>query len=142
MRYSALEVAKYIITKCSEAGKPVSNLKLQKMLYFLWIEFYRKTRRKLFYNDICAWQLGPVVPDVYYEYCPYAGIPIRGKYEVDISRDDRKIMDEFIWKYIDIPAFRLVNKTHIPGGAWSTVYCGGIGNRKVIPFELIIDKEV
>lgn len=142
MCYDALEIAKYVITKCSQAGKPVSNLKLQKLLYFLWIEFFRKTGEALFENDICAWQLGPVVPDVYYEYCSYAGIPINGKYLTNIDRADKNLLDAILEKYMDISAFQLVNRTHVKGGAWDTIYCNGIGNRRVIPFEMIIDKEV
>ena len=81
MWYDALDVAKYIITRCYEQGNPISNLKLQKILYFLWADFYRETRRYLFFDDICAWQLGPVVPKVYYEYCPHAGRPIFNIYQ-------------------------------------------------------------
>ena len=68
-------MAKYIISRCSELRNPVSNLKLQKMLYFIWIEFYKHTGRMLFLDDICAWQLGPAVPIVYYEFCQYPENP-------------------------------------------------------------------
>ena len=37
--YSALLVAKYIIRRCAERGKSISNLKLQKILYFVQAEF-------------------------------------------------------------------------------------------------------
>ena len=33
--YTALDVSRYVITQCSQAEKPISNLKLQKVLYFL-----------------------------------------------------------------------------------------------------------
>lgn len=142
MWYDALEVARYIITRCSQLGKPISNLKLQKMLYYVWIKFYEKTHRALFFNDICAWQLGPVVPDVYYEYCPYAGLPIREELSTIIEPESRKIIDVIIDKYIDLSARELVQMTHKPGSAWDSVYQGGTGNRKVIPFQLIIEREV
>lgn len=142
MCYDAMDVAKYIITRCTNMGKPISNLKLQKMLYFLWIGFFEITGEILFNNDICAWQLGPVVPDVYYEYCSYAGLPINAKYLNTIERSDKKILDDLIEKYIDISAFQMVNLTHVSGGAWDTIYRDGIGNRSVIPFQLIIDKGI
>lgn len=37
--YSALTVAGYIIKRCSDTHKPASNLKLQKLLYFVQAEF-------------------------------------------------------------------------------------------------------
>ena len=142
MWYSAMEIARYIITKCFNLGQPVSNLKLQKMLYYLWVDFYKKTGRKLFFDNICAWQLGPVVPDVYYEYCSYAGRPILGEYATGLACEDEKILDSIISDYIDIPANVLVGKTHAHGTAWDSVYRNGEGNRKIIPFDLIIKKEV
>lgn len=33
--YTAMEVAQHIIYLCASTGSPVSNLKLQKMLYFV-----------------------------------------------------------------------------------------------------------
>ncbi len=142
MWYSALEVARYIITQCFEMGSPVSNLKLQKMLYFLWVDFYRETGRMLFRDNICAWQLGPVVPEVYYEFCSYAGSPICGFYTTTIASDDAEEMNGIISEYVNIPASVLVNRTHESGTAWDAVYKNGAGNRKIIPFELIIKKEV
>ena len=142
MWYSALEVAKYVITRCSEAGNPISNLKLQKMLYFLWVEFYRQTGRTLFYDDICAWQFGPVVPDVYYEYCSYAGRPINVIYPItDISPRDRRILDGLIDEYMEVPVNTLINRTHSLGTAWDLTYRNGMGNRRTIPFDLIRTKE-
>ena len=39
--YKAQEVAKYVVGECTRNGKPVDNMKLQKMLYFLWIDYYK-----------------------------------------------------------------------------------------------------
>jgi len=142
MWYSALDVARYVITVCSEAGKPIGNLKLQKMLYFLWVDFYRKTGRFLYLDDICAWQLGPVVPEVYYQYCSYGGRPIYAQYVSAIESADEDILNAIINQYIDVPAHELVDRTHEQGTAWDSIYKNGIGNRNPIPFSVIIAKEV
>lgn len=142
MWYSALEIARYVITSCFYKNKPISNLKLQKMLYFVWIEFYRNTGRMLFRDNICAWQLGPVVPEVYYEYCFYAGSPLCLSYSSEIEEMDREILDPIISDYMPIPANVLVDRTHAPGSAWDIIYANGSGNRQIIPFDLIIRKEV
>ena len=91
MLYNASDIAKYIISYCSSKNMPISNLKLQKVLYFTWVDYYRETGTALFLDDICAWQLGPVVPDVYYDYCSYGGRPIYLTYngiEDEISERD------------------------------------------------------
>ena len=40
--YSALELSKYIVTKCINDGKPISNLQLQKILYYIQRDFLNK----------------------------------------------------------------------------------------------------
>ncbi|WP_275442883.1 Panacea domain-containing protein [Petralouisia muris] len=40
--YSVLEIAKYIIDKCTEDRCPVSNLQLQKILYYVQREFLQQ----------------------------------------------------------------------------------------------------
>lgn len=140
--YTALDVSRYVITQCSQAEKPISNLKLQKVLYFLWADFYRETKKYLFFDDICAWQLGPVVPDVYYQYCSYGGRPIYSFYSSALEPQDTLLLNSLISNYMDIPASALVNRTHAIGSAWDLTYQNGVGNRKVIPFPLIISKEV
>ena len=68
--YSAMNIAQYIVNYAVQHGSPVSNLKLQKMLYYIWIDYYINTGNELFMDvNFCAWQLGPVVPDAYYLFC-------------------------------------------------------------------------
>lgn len=141
MIYNAMSVADYMINRCYELKKPISNLQLQKMLYFLWVEYYRETGNSLFLDSIYAWQFGPVVPNVYYEYCVYGGIPIDIRCETEISKEDEKILNPIIDDYVDVPVSVLVNRTHQRNSAWDLVYQNGAGDRNVIPFDLIKQTE-
>ena len=141
MPYPALDIAKYMVTYCISKNTPISNLKLQKILYFAWIEYYREKNVELFLEDICAWQFGPVVPGVYYEFCVYGGLPISQEYKVVLAPDDKGILDGIIDKYNLQPVGDLVDKTHRPGKPWSLTYRNGIGNRMPIPFSNIIKLE-
>lgn len=141
MSYSAQDIARYIVNYSYDQKKPVSNLKLQKMLYFAWVDYYKSTKTVLFYDDICAWQLGPVVPETYYEFCSYGGRPITENYNVEIDNDDKKIIDNIIKKYLPVAASTLVSRTHAKGTPWSITFNEGFGLREVIPFKLIEEKE-
>lgn len=141
MLYPALSVAKHIVTYCNNQNKPISNLKLQKLLYFVWIEYYKKHRSELFLDEIYAWQFGPVVPNVYYEFCPYAGLAIRKEFEEECRQGDIVDIDNAIEKYIDIPTSELVEMTHTQGKPWDVIYNGGSGSRCMIPFALIVRLE-
>ncbi len=139
--YSAMAVANFIVNKCYVDKKPVSNLQLQKILYFTWVDYYKQTEHTLFWDNICAWPFGPVVPEVYYEYCAYGGRPINIRCESEISPEDEVVLNNIINQYVDVPVNVLVNRTHEKGTAWDTIYQDGVGNRQVIPFELIKQKE-
>ena len=69
--YKALDIARYIIERCREKNRTVSNLKLQKILYFVQAEFLVTKNQPCFGETIEAWDFGPVVPEVYYEYRMY-----------------------------------------------------------------------
>lgn len=142
MGYDAVDIARHIVVYCNNKEKPITNLKLQKLLYYIWIEYYKKCSGYLFDNNICAWQFGPVVPEVYYEYCMYAGMLIRLKQDSNvISYADLQIVDSAIDRYIDYSASELVEMTHRTGSPWSKIFRQGVGNREIIPFENIINGE-
>lgn len=141
MAYPATTIAEYLLHYCTSIKRPISNLKLQKMLYFLWVDYYKATGRYLYHDEVCAWQLGPVVPSVYYEYSSYAGQAIEVTDSPEIGENDRPVIDNVIEKYLNISASTLVNRTHEEGRPWSQIYKNGVGLRQTIPFPLIIRLE-
>lgn len=78
--YDANNIANYVLRYHENKGHPISNLKLQKELYFLQAEFLVVHDKPLFHNDIAAWDVGPVVPDVYNRFKLFgsASIPLEG----------------------------------------------------------------
>lgn len=135
--YNAMQIADFIIDYCTRKNDPVSNLRLQKLLYFLWAEYFRRHQKALFGDSMYAWQFGPVVPNVYYEYCAYGGRPINLKCETEIEEGDKRELEEIIEEYRLIPVNELVRRTHQPDTAWYSVYANGEGNHKKIPFDLL-----
>lgn len=142
--YLAKQVAQYIINKCSVEERPVSNLKLQKLLYFAWIEYHKRTGKKLFDDKIYAWQFGPVVPEVYYDYCAYGGMDIDRRYDsskIGITEADAEVLDASLAEYLNYSVSRLVSKTHERGKPWYQVYVEQGGIKQEIPFSLIEQME-
>jgi len=54
--------------KMSEIVEPLSQLKVMKLLYYAQGIMLAKFKRKLFYDDILAWDYGPIVRVVYEKY--------------------------------------------------------------------------
>ena len=137
MSYNAIDLARYIISKCSKEQCPISNLQLQKILYYIQVEWLLKNNEPLFNNDICAWQFGPVVPDVYYLYNGYGASKILSQYDIEIPDKIKNVIDPIIVEKRTKQPWDLVEDTHRKNGAWDTIYNGGQGERYVIPIELL-----
>ena len=141
MSYPACDVAKYIIKKCEEMHSPISNMQLQLLLYIVQKEFL-SCGSEAFPEEIEAWVFGPVVPSVYYQYCGFAGIPIRmyWKPEAELDKDFVRIVDSVIVNKSKLPIWGLVKEVNTEGGAWDVTYKNGEGNHSLIRQE-VINKE-
>lgn len=115
-KYDAVDIAEYILWYCeSELRKPITNLILQKMLYYIQGYYLKKYNEPIFDNTMEAWQYGPVVPDVYFIYKDNRSEVIRGvtmKDESSISKDDKIFLNSLLQQLIKINPWSLVRKTH------------------------------
>lgn len=136
MADKAINIAKYIINKCTIEQHPISNLQLQKILYYIQKSFLQNNM-VAFDDEIEAWQFGPVVPEVYYQYCGFGSMPIRMNYTVILSGKDISLMDPIIEQKRFLNPWDMVQDTHKEGKAWAQVYKNGLGNHHIIPKELI-----
>jgi uncharacterized phage-associated protein len=114
--YSANDIAKYAINRCSEAGSPISNLQLQKILYYIQGYFLAVFNTSAFEDEIYAWRLGPVVPDVYYNYNYFGAdsIILSGESESleDFTSTEKKLINAVIDLKSPLSAWKLVKDTH------------------------------
>lgn len=133
--YSASDIARYILWYCASIGEPISNLKLQKILYLVWIDYCRDTEGSLFGDDICAWRFGPVIPAVYFCYSHYACLKIYAKEKPTYS-DTLNFLDRYIDRYCHIPISELSERICSPGTPWHRAYSGREGYR-LIPLSLL-----
>lgn len=143
--YRALDLAKYILQKCIDDSCPISNLQLQKILYYVQGEFLREDR-KAFAEPIEAWILGPVVPSVFERYCMNGAMQILDvpdwmKTEEDevpeISEEVKKIVDKVVEAKRVLPPWDMVRATQKKDGPWDITYADGKGNHKEISLRLI-----
>ena len=103
MAYSVQDIAKWILTRNrlevqTEDGDYISNLKLQKLLYYSQGCFLALRDEPLFDSPIEAWTYGPVVPEVYHLYKSYGSSAIDSSdiiFDTDlILPEDRNILEE------------------------------------------------
>lgn len=127
--YSAIDIARYVINYSWDIDAPLSNLKLQKLLYLIQGNFLRILKRPCFEDDIEAWKYGPVVPTVYSKFKRYGSNNINrieyiyefesNKFEAIkkdfkpiLSDDEAQIIHEVVLACKDYSANYLVTLTH------------------------------
>lgn len=114
--YRASLIAKYVITREADDGRSVSNLRLQKLLYFIQASFIQQKKEPCFFEEFYAWDYGPVIPTVYREYKVYgsASIPPQrfGDSALKIKTEDKRIINETLDICKDYSTNQLVSITH------------------------------
>ncbi len=126
--YSAMDIAKYILFRFTEMGRPITNLKLQKLLFFIQRESLRINDEPMFNELIEAWQFGPVVPAVYYKFAA-AGASELFEFtdpliEFDMCAKD--IIENIILKYKDSNPWVMVDETHNENTSWDRAMRTGV----------------
>lgn len=114
MMYSAKDIGRATVKLSVENRYWISNLKLQKLLYFSWLEYYRKTCALLFEEEFQAWKYGPVVPSVYYDnWCNAANVLVVSKpVSVDIDNDTLAFLKGMLRTYDRFSFLEMVDISH------------------------------
>lgn len=129
MSHQAIHVAKYFLLLAQQEHKALSNLHIQKLVYFahgLMLGVYGKT---LIEEDIHAWQYGPVIPALYNDLKFYGKetIPcsVLEGYTPQFSQEEYKVLDK-IWEvFKDYSAVQLYKASHVDGSPWQQVWRPG-----------------
>ena len=122
VKMGALNVANYIIDNWSDKFE-ITNLKLNKLVYYSQVESLRKYNRPLFDDIVEAWQYGPVEPVVYHTFSSYGRNCITKSSDLAIlDGTSKKLIDSVMDKLGMLTAFDLVTLSHKPDGAWASVY--------------------
>lgn len=110
------QAAEYFLwLACQEESDLISNLKLQKLLYYAQGYCLARLGRPLFDAQIVAWDHGPVVQDIYHEYKRYGNeaLPCPGHLASKRYDDqERSIMQEVYNIYGQFSAWKLRNMAH------------------------------
>jgi uncharacterized phage-associated protein len=115
--YSATTIAKWFVDWANSDDAELTNLKLQKLLYYAQGHHFAMYGNPLFRDDIQAWSHGPVVPDVYHSFKHF------GSGAISLAENDPFGWDDVdpetsqflakVWNtYGGVAAWKLRNMTH------------------------------
>jgi uncharacterized phage-associated protein len=112
---NCFDVAKYFLAQQDEtAGDLISNLKLQKLVYYAQGFHLAISDRPLFPEPIKAWIHGPAVPELYEFYKEYGANAIPCPTDIDWNKYDeetRSLLDEVYSVLGQFSAWKLRNMT-------------------------------
>ena len=113
----ALDVARCLIRLGNRRkGENMTNLRLQKLLYFGQLWSLRENGEPLFEDEIEAWPYGPVVPAVYHAYKSYGNNPIpddkKSLNNSSLTSQDLKLLFDLDHHYMDDSSSKLVRMSH------------------------------
>lgn len=121
--------AYYLINKFNENEKQVSNMQIQKLMYFF--EAYYMNRHpevdRLYDCNFNAWAFGPVSIPLYKEFRKFGNGDIQLTeenihYGNEIEEEKKKLLDNMYNKFKNTPAIELVEFTHMKNSPWSEVW--------------------
>lgn len=111
----AKDVARYFLYLANQEGRPITNKKLQKLVYYAQAWSLALNNKKLFNEPIEAWVHGPAIRSLYVQYKKFGFDPIQEEIKPDsikVSGKAKELLDT-VWRaYGKLDAGYLEMLTH------------------------------
>lgn len=143
MAYDVRAIANFVLEVAADGNIHVSNLSLNKIIYFLHVAYLHETHKPLTTAKIEAWDHGPVFREIYHQFKSFGRNPITSKAKrLDIcsgvyveveerpSGSDSTILIQHCNSLLKMSAGKLVDMSHLEDGAW---HKARFGNGRVNP---------
>lgn len=152
--YEARKICNFLIARSVAHSFELTNLRINKLLYFIHGWGLTSRREGLIRNHFLAWKHGPVVRPVFdtfkifgegritepAKYLDYVAAEEKVVTYDDIASSDCEIISRVFTAYDRYTTSQLVTMSHEPGGPWDIVYSAWSKDNRLnlrIPNELI-----
>jgi uncharacterized phage-associated protein len=110
---NSFAIANYFIWLANETGSFISNLKLQKLVYYAQAWHLALHEKPLFDEDFEAWIHGPVIPELYHHYKHFSWKPIQEEVALALPQSVLPYLKEVADEYFGCDAYTLEQMTHM-----------------------------
>lgn len=145
--YEARKICNWLLANFDAAEFDLTNLRINKLLYFVHAESLRLRPEGLVRNHFEAWQFGPVVRPVFETFRQYKDSPIAAPAQYldyasgthvpvpydDIRPADLQIIAREFRRYSRFTTGQLVSLSHEAGGPWDIVYRAHLADATASP---------
>ena len=135
MTYDGRQIANFILDFCDTHERNITNLSLQKIMYFCHVWSLVELKRPLIRHKFEAWQFGPVLQYVYREFKSNDSSPITeracelntstGQLQIskyDFDSETLGLLKRVVDFYSRLSPSYLVNLSHAEDGPWAKVW--------------------
>ena len=134
--YDVRDIANFTLDIADERKIKITNLALQKLLYFVHGWFYSIYNLPLIKNKFEAWKYGPVQRVIYDQFKVFKGSAIEGVRATylnpltgdpvfrtpEVNPEHAEIIRGVLQKYERYTAGELVDESHVEDGPWEYVW--------------------
>lgn len=130
--HDARAIANEVLLRAWDEGLELTQIDIQKICYFLHGHHLRDHGQPLIQTEFEAWDHGPVQRVTYDAFKKFGAEPIdelstgfdpvkRVPREIPRVTDNAAIstIETYLYLYLEVPSFGLVDMTHAPGTPWS-----------------------
>lgn len=115
------ELSNFYLALANTTGSFISNLKLQKLLYYAQAWHLAAFRERFFEGDFEAWIHGPVLPDIYLKFKNYGWKPIIEEslnenivsaFKAKLNDSQNELLAGVIEEYFGMSGYELERETY------------------------------
>jgi uncharacterized phage-associated protein len=135
MTHDGRAIANFILDAADRDGRVISNLSLQKLVYFCHVWSLVDLGGPLVRHSFEAWEYGPVLQYLYREFRSFEARPIAGRARrlnpltgatevvtAPFDAETRQLLDRVLNFYGRLSAGALVALAHVEDGPWHRVW--------------------
>lgn|GEM_PF-952143 len=135
MVYDVRAIANLILDLADEGGRKLTNMQINKVVYFVHADYLAAFGVPLVSAKIEAWEHGPVFRELYHEFKKFGDLPIaarssvvdprtgiRGPANASLEPPTRAFVEDAARKYSSMTASALRSLSHVDGGPWDQVW--------------------
>ncbi len=112
-KYACFDIANFFLDRANKTGSHVSNLKLQKLVFYAQAWHLAMYDQSLFDDDFEAWIHGPVIPVLWKKYKSYKYKPIDEEVAApELGDKTNGFLEEVVEAYFGEDAYTMELMTH------------------------------
>lgn len=124
MAVSSLAVANELLRLAQEERVQLTNMQLQKLVFFSHGYHLALQNEPLYYEETRAWPFGPVIPNLYEHLQQYGSSSVTSYLpSSEALNEQQRSIIRLVWDaYKQYDAWRLSDISHRPGSPWEKTW--------------------